>query len=64
MTENHPHPSHYVASPGKSDSVIFAAVLSCLPPGTCSWRIRWALNGMPPDGGDGVLEVRWKDMEQ
>jgi hypothetical protein len=19
---------------------------------------------MPPDGGDGVLEVRWKDMEQ
>jgi hypothetical protein len=28
MTENHRHPSHYVASPGKSDSVIFAAVLS------------------------------------
>jgi hypothetical protein len=27
MTENHPHPSHYVASPAKSDSVIFAAVL-------------------------------------
>jgi hypothetical protein len=28
MTENHPHPSHYVASPGKTDSVIFAAVLT------------------------------------
>jgi hypothetical protein len=29
MTENHPHPSHDVASPGKTDSVIFAAVLRC-----------------------------------
>jgi microcin C transport system substrate-binding protein len=28
MTENHPHPSHDVASPGKTDSVIFAAVLT------------------------------------
>jgi hypothetical protein len=27
MTENHPHPSHYVASAGKTDSVIFVAVL-------------------------------------